>query len=247
MMSASEPTIAEQPDAVQRAVAKLAASAQLKSMRGVPGIKTSGGTVKRIRERHHIVAKMVAVGMPLTDIAEKTGWSLNQLNMLVNHTPAFQELIAHYQRQDTGREAVLDEYTEQLRKRMVMGEQLINDRLNEDGDEMSTNEILRLVADAADRLGFGKHSFQHTSSDFASVLEAARKRSNRMRTVNPSPPPPAGDGGALRLDSSALGSAPPLLELKAEPEAVTTPTPQATIPTRQRAQPPIVKRRSLAA
>ncbi len=238
-MSLSEET--PQPDAVMRAVAGL----RMKKTgdRARTGVALAGGQVKRIRERHHIVARMFANGMSIAEVAAQTGWTENHLRLLVNQTPAFQELIAHYQREDAGRKAVLEEYTELLRKRLLMSEQLLHDRLNEEGDDISINELLRLVADAADRTGYSKANVNlNVNLDFAAALEAARKRSNRLR----GPPAGAGDGGVLSAGPQPRSA--PLLDLKAEPvappaEPVAVPLHPPRSMLQRSAQPPPIRRR----
>ncbi len=213
------------PDAVMRAVAGLKMK-RTGDQYGTGLTVIGKGQVKRIRERHHIVAKMIARGVKIPEVAECTGWSEHQLHLLVNQTPAFQELIIHYQKEDAEREVVLAEYTELLRKRLLMGEQLIHDRLNEEGDDLSVNELLRLVADAADRTGYSKQNVNlNVNLDFAAALEAARKRSGRQRSTS-SPPAGAGDRGVLSADTALPRSA-PLLELKAEPVPASSPAPLA--------------------
>lgn len=203
---------------------------------GQQGIKQTDGTVKRLRERHHIVAKLIAAGVEITRVSELTGWSTNQLRLLVEQTPAFQELIVYYQRKEHEEEArltaALQEYSALMKRNQLRAEQLLADKLDEEGDELSPSVLSKVSMDRADRTGYGRQSMNvNVNLDLRGRMESLRRKRREV--------PPSGEGehgGALSADS-APRSVPPLLDLKAEPLAVPSERLVATT-TKQVASPP---------
>src|ERR1700689_104307 len=195
--------------AVQKAVASVVARP-----RGVGGGKDR---LIRIRDRHHQMARMISANVPRQQICKVMGITERSLEMLAEQTPAFIELVAHYRaRASTTLEIV--EYIDMMNANMLAAEQILRDQLMESGDEMSPSVLSKLAMDRADRLGYGKQSTHlNVNVDFASAIEAARKRSGKQRQ----PPSAVGAGG----ESSTVAeqsSSPPLLELKAEPAAASS-------------------------
>jgi hypothetical protein len=216
--------------AVQRAVA----SVVHKAPPPVNHVAQSKDRIVRIRDRHHQIARMVAAKVPYGQICKVMGITLRNLEMLVEQTPAFIELISYYrQRAETTMEIV--EYIDTMNANMLVAEQILRDQLNsEDADQMSPSVLNKLAMDRADRLGYGKQSTNiNVNVDFASAVEAARKRSGKLRRESPGVA--AGDGGASSTDADT-SSAPPVLELKAEP-VVDQPSPHPVPP--PLAQPPV--------
>lgn len=203
-----------QLDAVQRAVAKVRMRpAATEPVRDSPSASRS--RVTKIRDRHHTIAKLVASDLPKAFICKKMGLSWNTLDLLINQTPAFAELIAHYRplmvEQNEGLEP--GDYMDVLERTMVAAELEIADRLAEEPEKLSISELHKISRDAADRLGFSKHSINlNVNITLAERLEGLRRRSR--------PPAGAGDRGGVSSAIPASHSAPPLLELKAGPENV---------------------------
>ena len=217
--------------AVQRAVASV-----VRTPPPVNHAAQNKDRIVRIRDRHHQIARMVAAKVPYGQICKVMGITLRNLEMLVEQTPAFIELISYYrQRAETTMEIV--EYIDTMNANMLVAEQILRDQLNsEDADQMSPSVLNKLAMDRADRLGYGKQSTNvNVNVDFASAVEAARKRSGKLRRESPGVA--AGDGGASSTDADT-SSAPPVLELKAE-RVVDPSTTHAHPVAEQSAQPPV--------
>lgn len=220
-----------QLDAVQRAVAKVrmrpgAVDTSREDTRG------PRSRVTKIRDRHHTIAKLVASDLPKAFICKKMGLSWNTLDLLINQTPAFAELIAHYRplMAEQNADAEPGDYMDVLERTMVAAELEIADRLAEEPEKLSISELHKISRDAADRLGFSKHSVNlNVNITLAERLEGLRRRSR--------PPAGAGDRGGVSSVESAPRSAPPLLELKAGP-GVTDLTPTLERPAPPSTQPP---------
>lgn len=139
--------------------------------------------VAKFRESHHMVAKLFAIGLKGTEIAARTGYGENWLAQLHND-PAFQELLAKYRDLDTqlfleGR----DEFYSLATKNMIQAERQLSDKMDEldtEGEFLPTRELISVVADRADRFGYGKRETKfNVNVDFADALQRAIKRSGK--------------------------------------------------------------------
>lgn len=174
---------------------------------------SGGGRVARIRERHHTIARMVAAGMPNERICSVMGITETSLEMLKDNTPAFQELVFHYEQRGPRAERE-EEYLEQKHRIAKLAQYELHDRLVEDPDSFSASELLRIQDSYDDRTGFSKQTVHVTvHQELAARLENSRRR----RVV----PAGAGDGGEVSSTTHLSSASPPLLELSAEP--VTSP------------------------
>jgi hypothetical protein len=173
-------------------------------------IKGPENRIARMRDRHHSMARMVAADMNPQDICRAMGVTETTLDMLINSTPAFMELIAQYRPKALGQKLAIEDYADVLESNMIAAERALQDRLMEKADDLSVSELHKISRDAADRLGYSKHTINtNINVDFATKLEATRRRSGRQA------PAGAGDGGGGSSLSGHTGSSPPLLELKA--------------------------------
>lgn len=141
------------------------------------------GMVAKFRESHHIIAKLFAAGLKGNEIAARTGYAPNWLAQLHND-PAFQELLSKYRDLDTqlfleGR----DEFYSIATKNMLQAERQISDKMDEadsEGEILPTRELISIVADRADRFGYGKRETKfNVNVDFADALQRAIKRSGK--------------------------------------------------------------------
>jgi hypothetical protein len=140
-------------------------------------------TPQKLRDSHHRVARLVAAGLRVRDIAEKTGYSLARLDQL-RKTPAFQELVASYRNKvDEAYEQSMDDYYELIKTNAIKAERQIADRLDqadEEEDILPVRELIAISRDSADRIGYGKKQMQvNVNVDFAAQLEKAIKRSGK--------------------------------------------------------------------
>lgn len=223
-----------QLDAVQRAVAKV----RMKPQAAEPKAKGGDGRsrVTKIRDRHHTIARLVASNLPKAFICKKMGLTWNTLTLLMDQTPAFQELVSGFRAKMDDPDAIAEpgDYTDILERCMVTAELEIHDRLMEEPEKLSISELHKISRDAADRLGFSKHSVNLN----VNITLAERLESSRRRRTATSPPAGAGDRGGVLSVAPPLRSAPPQLDLKAEPGVPTSPAPATEHPAPPPAQPP---------
>jgi hypothetical protein len=135
--------------------------------------------MKKLRHSHHRLARLVAAGLRNQEIADQTGYSMQRIWQLTN-SPAFQELVAYYQKLITERlVASTDEYQTLSTSNMLLAESMIADRLaeaDEEGVDLPIKDLLAISRDAADRNGYGKKSQVTHKTDFAEKLEKAIAR-----------------------------------------------------------------------
>ena len=139
------------------------------------------------RESHHAVARMLAIGMSLSMIRQRTGRSARSISLLLAD-PSFQELIAIYsERVDEKWEEVTDRYLDLGISNMIRAESLIADKLEAD-DEVPITVLDKISQGRADRFGYSKNSTLRVEHDFASALDKAISRSDKARVIEHQPP-----------------------------------------------------------
>lgn len=140
--------------------------------------------VKKLRDRHHHLAKLVAMGLRPWEIAERGGFALNYVS-LVQTDPAFKELVAQYRSVDLAAfRQERDEYYATLNHNRNMAARQINDQLEEaeeSGEKISLGNLIRVHADAADRTGYGKQTNYTVKLDFAAELDRAIAEAKKVK------------------------------------------------------------------
>ncbi len=161
---------------------------------------------KRLRDSHHRVARLAAMGLRVADIIKRSGYSSTRIYALLD-SPAFQELIARYRAEvdESWREAI-DEYHVLATTNMLMAERQLNDKLH-DADELDEplpiKDLVSISRDAADRFGYGKRETRlNLNVDFASQLERAIQRSGKVIDAAPAGLVPT--NSERRLEASSL-------------------------------------------
>lgn len=177
--------------------------------------------VKQARNSHHRVAMLAAMGLNNTQIAERTGRQPASIGYLLK-APAMVSLVEGYRREVTNRALdSVDEYFSLATSNMLAAERHLSDRIAEldEADELlSVKDALAISRDAADRFGYGKNKTQvNVNADFASLLEAAIRRSGKSEAV--------GNVIDLSATNNATVSSPVAqLEAPAEPSAELLPS-----------------------
>lgn len=146
--------------------------------------------IKRITDRHHALARLIVEGKAMSEAAYICGISLSRASILKND-PQFMELLEFYRRESHEHYKDMHERLSNLSMDAV---QLIADKMEDDPDSLSTNQLLEIAKMGADRTGFGPQSSQtnvNVNVGVADRLEEARKRIKARRiamiegTVNP--------------------------------------------------------------
>lgn len=140
--------------------------------------------LKRIRDAHHSIARLVSEGRPAAEISAITGYSQSRLSILKSD-PAFAELVEFYR---GAQNEVHADVTIRLQQALLNSIEIMNEKLEDTpADEIKFKELRENIKVLADRTGFGpaKTTQVDVRIGFADRLEAARAR---MRDVTPAVP-----------------------------------------------------------
>lgn len=141
----------------------------------------------KIRDAHHIIARLCVLGLTNREIASETGYSESRIS-IIKSAPAMVELIARYRATDDEKFAASrDQYYDDVVSAGRKAWRKINDALEADDDnevtEIPLDKLLKVASDSADRVGYHKRSTkENINIDFAARLELAISKSQRVIT-----------------------------------------------------------------
>lgn len=133
----------------------------------------NAGDLKRIKEKHHHVAQLIAGGMTQSLVCTIVGYTDAYLSTLLN-TPSMQELVAHYRSSHTAAHEIMTRKLQVLSHRALDG---LDDQLS--SGELDVHGLLGIAKLGLDRSGFGPrstvvaHSEQHII-DHAELMRLQR-------------------------------------------------------------------------
>lgn len=129
--------------------------------------------LKRIKERHHHVARLIANGMTQRLVASICNYDESYLSILLNN-PSMMELVELYRIQAG---ASVEVITERLRTMALKATEKLNDKL--DADEITdVNELTSIAKLGFDRSGQGPQSKQHVVKENHIIDHAELQRHN---------------------------------------------------------------------
>ena len=103
--------------------------------------------LKRITDRHHSLARLLASGVSEGEAAMITGYDVSRVSILKN-SPAFQELLALYQ-SEVKREFVTTlEHMAGIARDAAL---ILRERMEENPDRFTNSELVKMNIDMADR------------------------------------------------------------------------------------------------
>lgn len=147
--------------------------------------------VKNLKDSHHMVARLLAIGLRPGEVADRTGYSRVRISIL-QADPSFQELMVHYRsaENEVFYEARDEYYDTQTSGRNKAARQIIDqlDEADESGEKIPLRTLLSIHDSFADRTGYGKRSTQvNINVDFAAKLDQAIKKANNVKTIDHEP------------------------------------------------------------
>lgn len=132
--------------------------------------------ITKIRQRHHALARALAMGMTQVEAARVVGFTPERVHVLMLD-PALNELISFYQSQVDAAQIDLVERMAALATDAVI---VLHERLEENPESFDNEELLSVVKTTADRSGFGpssKTTNVNVNVNLADRLAEARRRS----------------------------------------------------------------------
>lgn len=103
--------------------------------------------IKKLSDRHHSLARLIASGTKLSDCALITGYDPSRISIL-QASPAFQELVELYRSEVDRQFATNLSHMAGLSRDALLE---LRDRFEEDPDKFSNRELMSLVNDLTDR------------------------------------------------------------------------------------------------
>lgn len=140
-------------------------------------------TIAHLRDTHHMMARLFAIGFRKSEIAKMAGFSYGRMQT-IEASPAFRELVALYRADVQGSwKDTVDSYWELATHNMMMAERMLHERLqdaDETGEYPSIRELLSISSDRADRFGYPKTAMNvNLNHDVAAKLDRAIERSGK--------------------------------------------------------------------
>lgn len=146
--------------------------------------ETKAPPLKRLRDRHHALARMLASGLPEGEAAIVCGYDPSRVSVL-KADPTFQALLKFY------RDAVEPHYAdlhERLSGLSIDAVEELRGRLEDEPESVSTALLLDIATKGADRTGFGPTSTQVSlTANLGDKLKLARERvrERRLKDITP--------------------------------------------------------------
>jgi len=130
--------------------------------------------IKKLSQRHHTLARLLAAGQSPGDAALIAGYSSSRVSILLGD-PAFKNLVSLY------RKGVTDAYNATAEMMGAVTKEALSellDRLESSPEEFSVADLRKVAADFADRTGNGPTTTHdiNITDNLSERLEAARKR-----------------------------------------------------------------------
>lgn len=140
------------------------------------GLGSKAPALVRLHSRHHRLARLLAEGFSEGEAGLACGYVSSRVSIL-QADPSFSSLVDFYRKQVN--EKFLD-FQEKLADLASTAVDLIQDRLETEGDEIELDDLRKIVQLGADRTGYGPSSTQNTNINvgFGARMEAARQRLN---------------------------------------------------------------------
>jgi len=152
-------------------------------------------SLKRIRDHHHLIARLVAEGRRSTDIAAEVGLSISRVSILKSD-PAFQQLVEMYRANiNQLRDAAFASTEAKMAFFYNEGWDYWIDRLLEDPDNIPPDTFFKILDHIGDRIGYAKTTksvnlnMAAKAESLAEIVAARRKRADEKLLE----PPPTGE------------------------------------------------------
>jgi hypothetical protein len=125
----------------------------------------------KIRDPHHMMAKMLAKGKSRVEISAVLGYNTSSI-IVLERDPSFRELVAHYTSEEVFAEA---DISAQIKHVALTAMSIIQERLEAEPETFSNKELRELGAAGLDRIGHGpSSSVKVSNNDPSSAIQALK-------------------------------------------------------------------------
>lgn len=137
--------------------------------------------LKKLREKHHSVARMIAAGLNQRMVSQICGYTESYISVLLNN-PSMQELIELYRIQNGAAGQVI---VEKLRTVGMKAIEKLDEKI--DNDKLNNNELIQAAKLGLDRSDHGPtsrshHIHENHHIDHAQIVEATRRAKEKNVT-----------------------------------------------------------------
>lgn len=140
-----------------------------------PTAARNGTQLRRLRDSHHKIAKLLADGLDPAEVSQISGYSLSRVYVLSND-PTFRELVSFY-RENKDKE--YSDFHARMASFATDAVQELHARLDEEPDKMTNEFLAEIVKTLADRTGHAPVSKSvniDVRTNLADRLSRARQR-----------------------------------------------------------------------
>ena len=140
------------------------------------------GQLKRISDRHHALARLIAGGTSEAEASLITGYVSSRISIL-KQSPAFQELVEFYREKTEEKFLTFYDHLAGVATDAVLE---LRERLEDTPEDFSNKELLTIVNDMADRTGHPRQKDVNTTVNvnLGDRLAAARRRAQaRLHSI----------------------------------------------------------------
>lgn len=142
--------------------------------------------VQKLRFSHHQLARLLVQGVPGTQAAASLGMHPQRVYQLQND-PTFQELLQSYEEQA---EQIFQSVQERLMLTGMSALERLDDKLEDEDEDLSVGELRGIMQDTFDRAGFGpqqtvnSNNHQSASQDLIEAMKENVQTKSQGRVID---------------------------------------------------------------
>jgi len=147
----------------------------IQEVEGEPPARDAVPVVKRLRDSHHAVAKLLVQGLSVAEVSLQTGYAISRISVL-QRDPAFRELMEFY-RNDA--ERIAADFTAKAALVSLDFLQELHERVLDRPELLADSTVIEAFKVIADRAGFApvqRSISKNVNLNFGERLDAARRR-----------------------------------------------------------------------
>jgi hypothetical protein len=114
---------------------------KLEDLDGLDKVQERPSSLKRIRDHHHFIARLIAQGKRTTEVAKEVGYSISRVSILKGD-PAFRQLVEMYKANYNQIDQI--EYADVKKKAALLLSHTLDHRIDqyeEDPDSLTASEV----------------------------------------------------------------------------------------------------------